>query len=69
MVMLHVATLMQQKYPLVYNVISSYTYVDNDGVFENSKEQVTEMANRMIPYLQETGFNTDYYPRLIETKR
>ena len=53
MVLLHLAKTMQQKYPLVYKVISSDTYVDDAGKSGDSEEQVIEMANQVIHCLQE----------------
>ena len=48
MVLLHLAKLMQKKYPLVHNVISSDTYVDDAGVFGDSIEQVIQTAIHVI---------------------
>ena len=58
MVLLHLAKLMQKKYPLVYDVISSDTYVDDAGVFGESKEQVIETATQVILCLQEASFKS-----------
>ena len=55
MVLLHLAKLMQKKYPLVYNVISSDTYIDDAGVFGDSIEQVIETATHVIQCLQEAA--------------
>ena len=43
---------------MVYKVISSDTYVDDAGVFEDSVEQVIEMANQVIHCLQEAAFKS-----------
>ena len=51
MVLLHLAKLMQKKYPLVHNVISSHTYVDDAGVFRDSIEIIIETATQVLQCL------------------